>query len=74
MPPQRHLYTEKKVQGIVSDKALKLSPKFAPKEKYEVEVVPTAEAEALVDYLLSLKKDYPIPGTGAAVAAAPAKK
>jgi cytochrome c oxidase cbb3-type subunit 2 len=76
MPDMRHLYTERVVQGPVSEKALKLSPKFAPKNEdgYELEVIPTPEAEALVDYLLSLKKDYPIPGTGAAVAAAPAKK
>jgi cytochrome c oxidase cbb3-type subunit 2 len=56
----------------VSDKALKLAGKAAPKTGFEI--VPTAEAEALVDYLLSLKKDHPIPGASAAVAAAPAKK
>jgi cytochrome c oxidase cbb3-type subunit 2 len=37
-----------------------------------MEIVPTEEAEALVDYLLSLKKDHPIPGVATAVAAAPA--
>jgi cytochrome c oxidase cbb3-type subunit 2 len=36
--------------------------------------VPTPEAERLVEYLLSLKKDYPVPGQSAAVAASPAKK
>ena len=56
----------------MADKALKLTGKFAPKAGYEI--VPTPEAEALVDYLLSLKKDHPIPGAAAAVAAAPAKK
>lgn len=76
MPALRNLYDVRVVQGPVSEKALKLPAKFMPKNKlgYPVEVVPTPEAEALVDYLLSLKKDYPIPGTGAAVAAAPAKK
>jgi cytochrome c oxidase cbb3-type subunit 2 len=33
-------------------------------------VIPTPEAEALADYVLSLKKDYPVPGVTAALAAA----
>ncbi len=69
MPAFQHLYVERLAQGPVSSKALKLTGKFAPKAGYEV--VPTAEAEALVDYLLSLKKDYPVPAK-AAVAATPA--
>jgi hypothetical protein len=32
---------------------------IAPPSGYEV--VPTAEGKALVDYLLSLKKNYPLP-------------
>jgi len=36
-------------------------------------VVPSVEAETLLDYLMSLKRDYPKPLTQA-VAAAPAKK
>ncbi len=75
MPAYTNLYVVRFAQGPVSDKALKLPAKFAPKEGYEV--IPTPEAEALVDYLLSLKKDYPVPGAPAAVAAAapaPAKK
>jgi cytochrome c oxidase cbb3-type subunit 2 len=48
---------------------LKLTGKFAPPAGYEV--VPTAEADRLVEYLLSLKKDFPVPGQSA-VAAAPA--
>ncbi|MDZ4287784.1 MAG: cbb3-type cytochrome c oxidase subunit II [Prosthecobacter sp.] len=73
MPALKHLYVVRKAQGPDADKSLKLTGKYAPKPGYEV--VPTPEAEALVDYLLSLKKDYLIPGTGAAVAtAAPAKK
>jgi hypothetical protein len=61
-----------KVQGNGSPRALKISGDFAPKNGYEV--VPTAEAELLVDYLLSLKKDAPIPGTivNAEAPAAPA--
>lgn len=72
MPAFKSLYIERKAEGPVADKALKLTGKFAPKAGYEI--VPTPEAEALVDYLLSLKKDHPIPGAAAAVAAAPAKK
>ncbi|HCN79289.1 MAG TPA: hypothetical protein DIT13_19155 [Verrucomicrobiales bacterium] len=68
MPPLRHLYTVRLAQGQPSEKALKLTGKHAPKPGYEV--VPTEDAEALVDYLLSLKKDYPIPGRAAAMAAA----
>ncbi len=73
MPSFKAMYDTRLAQGPVSDKALKLTGKAAPKAGYEV--VPTPEAEALVDYLLSLKKDYPIPGDAPAVAAsAPAKK
>ncbi|TDU80979.1 cytochrome c oxidase cbb3-type subunit 2 [Prosthecobacter fusiformis] len=70
MPAFTHLYKERLAQGPVSSVALKLPKKFPLKEGYEV--IPTPEAEALVDYLLSLKKDYPVPGDPAAVAAAPA--
>jgi cytochrome c oxidase cbb3-type subunit II len=72
MPAFKSLYEVRKAQGPASEKALKLTGKFAPQDGYEV--VPTPEAEALVDYLLSLKKDHPIPGATAAVAATPAKK
>jgi cytochrome c oxidase cbb3-type subunit 2 len=75
MPAFKSLYIVRKAQGPVSSKALQLTGKDAPAEGYEV--VPTPEAEVLVDYLLSLKKDYPIPGVSAdvaAAAAAPAKK
>ncbi len=73
MPSFRHLYAVRKKQGQGSASAIQLTGRFAPKKGYEV--VPTAQAEALVDYLLSLKKDYPIPGvTAALAAAAPEKK
>ncbi len=68
MPSYKHLYTVRKQQGQPSANALKLSGRFAPEKGYEV--VPTPEAEALADYLLSLKKAYPIPGVTAALAAA----
>lgn len=72
MPAYTGLFKVQKIQGPVSDKAVKLPKKFAPAAGYEI--VPTPEAERLVEYLLSLKKDYPVPGQAAAVAAAPAKK
>lgn len=73
MPSFKHLYQVRKRQGQGAKTALSLPAKFAPEAGYEV--VPTAEAEALVDYVLSLKKDYPVPGISAAVAASaePAK-
>jgi cytochrome c oxidase cbb3-type subunit 2 len=72
MPAYTQLYKLQKIQGPPSDRALKLSKKFAPPAGYEV--VPTPEADRLVEYLLSLKRDYPVPGQSAAVAASPAKK
>lgn len=70
MPAFKSLYTVRKAQGPVADNAIKLTGKFAPEEG--LEIVPTEEAKALVEYLLSLKKDYPVPGVAPAVAAAPA--
>jgi cytochrome c oxidase cbb3-type subunit II len=68
-PNYTHLYTMRKVQGQGSDKALPLRATIADPGK-DYEVVPTAEAELLVDYILSLKKDAPLPGSRPAVAAA----
>ncbi len=70
MPSFKNLYIERLAQGPESVKALKLPKKFPLKAGHEI--VPTPEAEALVDYLLSLKKDFPVPGDATAVAAAPA--
>jgi len=73
MPSYRHLYTVRKIQGQGAATALPLAgTKYEPQEGYEV--VPTQEAEQLVSYVLSLKKDYPTPGSIKAVAAAPAAK
>ena len=73
MPGYRHLYQVRKIQGSGSASALPLAgTKFEPAAGYEV--VPTQDAEQLVSYLLSLKKDYPTPGSAKAVAAAPAAK
>ncbi len=60
MPSFRTLYTVRKIQGKKSPHALDLPKGFAPKKGFEV--VPTPEAEELVNYLLSLKKDSPVPG------------
>lgn len=70
MPSFRSLYTVQKIQGTGSAHALDLPKPFAPKKGFEV--VPTTEAEELVNYLLSLKKDSPVPGQ--VVAGAEAKK
>ena len=60
MPPYRFLYETRKIEGKgPSDRALPLSGKYAPEDGYEV--VPSADAEALVDYLLALKKNYTDP-------------
>ncbi len=60
MPSFRYLYTMRKIQGAPSENALKgLSGPHAPPPGYEV--VPTPDAEALVAYLLSLRRDYKLP-------------
>lgn len=60
MPSFTHLYTKRYIKGIPSAHALPRSVIHAlPKD---MEVVPTEQAEALVTYLLSLKKDFPVPG------------
>jgi cytochrome c oxidase cbb3-type subunit 2 len=59
MPSFRYLYTMQKIQGQRSARAIDLLPPDSPPEGYEV--VPTADAEALVAYLLSLNRNYPLP-------------
>jgi cytochrome c oxidase cbb3-type subunit II len=70
MPSYAHLYEVRK--SIGSGKALALKPDFAPGPG--LEVVPTPAAEQLVDYILSLKRDYPKPGDLSVAAAAQPKK
>ena len=60
MPSFRHLYIVKKVDGPGSSNALKLPTDFSPGP--DMEVVPTKDADELVNYLMSLKKDAPVPG------------
>ncbi len=60
MPSYRYLYTTRKISGQPSAVALQgLTGPYAPKPGYEV--VPTEDARTLVAYLLSLKRNYPLP-------------
>ncbi len=61
MPPFAFLYETHKIEGEPSPDALKFPPnsEYGPEEGYEI--VPTRDAEALVEYLLSLKLDYSLP-------------
>ncbi len=59
MPAFTHLYKVQPIGSAPADDALKLKGEHAPEDGYEV--VPTAEADALVSYLMSLKKDYLLP-------------
>jgi cytochrome c oxidase cbb3-type subunit 2 len=59
MPAYRWLFETREIQGQPSADAVKLEGRDAPAPGYEV--VPTDEGKALVEYLLSLKKNYPLP-------------
>ena len=60
MPSYRYLYKMQEIQGQPSGNALQeLTGPHAPQPGYEV--VPTDDANALVAYLLSLKRNYPLP-------------
>lgn len=64
MPPYRYLFQEVKAGTAAKANVL---PVEARKKGHEV--VPTAEAEQLVDYLLSLDRTAPLPEAGAKPAA-----
>lgn len=61
MPPFAYLYKVQEIVNEPSKNALKFPPdsEYAPDPGYEV--VPTRRADALVEYLLSLKIDYSLP-------------
>ena len=61
MPRYPFLYKVQKIEESPSAGALQFEEgsAFAPRDGYEV--VPTKRAEALVEYLLSLKLDYSLP-------------
>jgi len=58
MPPFRYLFRVQKIRNEPSSDALNLPKGFAPPPGYEV--VPTAKAQELVAYLLSLHADVPL--------------
>ena len=59
MPSYAHLYDEREVESAPADDAVKVWMDEETGRQYEV--VPSSDAKALVDYLLSLKKDYRLP-------------
>lgn len=54
-PSFRFLFEEKKIKGIPNGGALELD------NSSDREIIPSADARSLVSYLLSLKKDQPVP-------------
>ncbi|MDP3849403.1 MAG: cbb3-type cytochrome c oxidase subunit II [Luteolibacter sp.] len=64
-PPHPFLFVNREVKGNPSDDALPIDA--GPGR----ELVPDSDAKALISYLLSLKKDHPVPAT---LNFAPAKK
>lgn len=60
MPHYAYLFEKRQIlDGKPSPKALQLEGKYAPPAGYEI--IPSAEAEALVAYILSLRMNYPLP-------------
>lgn len=61
MAPFAFLYETREIDGAPSANALKFPPnsEYSPEAGYEV--VPTRRADALVEYMLSLKIDYSLP-------------
>ena len=60
MPSYRYLYRKRKIAGQRSAQAVTgLRGPHAPETDYEV--IPTEDARVLVAYLLSLKRNYPLP-------------
>ncbi len=72
MPSYRHLFETRKISGSASPEALPLTGSLKPDDGFEV--VPTAEAKALVAYLASLDRSFPLKEAGPVSAAAPVKK
>jgi cytochrome c oxidase cbb3-type subunit 2 len=54
-PPHKFLFEKRKVTGNPSNDALPFG------KRSDTELVPSSEAKALISYLLSLKKDQPVP-------------
>lgn len=71
MPGFPFLFEKRKIQGQPSDEALTLPGDDAPPAGYEI--VPTAEAKALVGYLLSLNRTHPLKEVKEMIKETPAK-
>jgi cytochrome c oxidase cbb3-type subunit 2 len=56
MPAYRFLYEERRIGGEPAADAVRLTGPGAPKEGWEI--VPTADAHALVAYLMSLDQSH----------------
>jgi cytochrome c oxidase cbb3-type subunit 2 len=69
-PPQRHLFVTRPIQGQQSNLALTITGKHAPAEGEEI--VPSTQAIDLVDYLLALRRNTPLPISLGGVKPAPA--
>jgi len=69
MPPYRFLFETRRIERALSPEALPLTGSLAPPPGYEV--VPKAEARALVAYLMSLRADAPLFNAPLTVPAAP---
>lgn len=61
-PPFRYMFDEKEIGTGLSDDAVTYSDGRSPGSD-TTEFVPNSEAKALVSYLLSLKKDQPVPAS-----------
>ncbi len=59
MPAYPDLFEEREIAGQRSDLAVNVTGPRQPKPGFEI--VPTSEAIDLVGYLMSLKRDYPLP-------------
>jgi cbb3-type cytochrome oxidase cytochrome c subunit len=58
MPSYRFMFEKRRIEGAPSPDALALPPEMAPEPRYEI--VPRAEAKALVAYLTSLQAGAPL--------------
>ena len=72
MPSYKHLFERRKISGHPSSDALALGDHLAPEPGFEI--VPSADAKALIAYLSSLNRSSPLKEAGAIAAAPPSKK
>ena len=77
MPSYRFLYVKHQIGSAVSDDALNFSddPQDAPPSGWEI--IPTYDAQCLVEYLMSLDQSHPLKevrGSAPSTAATPVKQ